>query len=228
MNFVEPVEDLIRALESARLPRLAGDLRAYLDDGVLANPPTVEQLFSEGEVEQAYRERSPREQVIAACAFVAEQLIEPYFMIEEGQLLAALISDTDDAQPIDKVTRPIMIADPDFMERVPAAAITPEELDAARVLAKLLPRARRAMLTRLDEGDVALDDPAYDPFRSDRGGSIDQFTVPGSPIDKEMRFPQRGGRSRTDPDFIRDEWPTIDNNDVLRELGETGNDLNGY
>ena len=223
-----PVEDLLQALEAARLPGIADELRAYIEEGHPSGSLTIEQILSNEEAELAFRERSPREQVLEACSFIAEQLIEPYLMVEEAQSLAAALGKSDGHSKIDKRSRPILIADPNFEGREAAPVVTEEELRAAHLVAEWLPEARRMMLARLGEDDVPTDDPNYDPLRPDQGS----FAGPGDGVsqtkaDGPMRELQRGGRDDRDADFIRDPWPEIDEEQILRELGFQGTNIYG-
>ena len=228
MRLTEPVEDLLAAMEAGGLPSLAGELREYLEEGMPLDTPPFERILTEEEPEIRYRERSPREQVLDACAFIAEQLIEPYFMIEDAQGIATWMNDPNQLLETKGIARSIMLVDPNFEDRPPAPAITEEELGAAREVAAWLPKARAMMMRRLGEDDVSPDDPDYDPLDPDRGAYEMVDDKPQRPIeDRPMRHPLEGVKSYKKADFARKEWPASDSGQLKRELGMARRNLYG-
>ena len=188
MALTEPVEDLLRAMSEGQLAGFATELRAYLEDGLPSERIPLKQILAGEGCQVALRHRTPREEVIDACDFIASQLIEPYRMIGEAEILAGSLGGRDRVKAAPQ-PHAIMLLDQRFAESEPVPAVTKEELAAARDVAAWLPAARRSMLSRLGEDEALVPTPSLDPRQPDGDSvSLNDFRPTRSPIDGGQRF----------------------------------------
>lgn len=187
MALTEPVEDLLRAMSEGQLAGFATELRAYLEGGLPSERVPLKQIIAGEGCEVSLRRRTPREEVIDACDFIASQLIEPYRMVGEAEILAGRFGEIRKAGREDR-PHPIMLVDQRFAESEPSPATTREELEAVREVAAWLPAARQAMLKRVGEDDALLVALSLDPIQPDGDEAPLTDFRPTRPPLEEARF----------------------------------------
>lgn len=183
-----------------------------MEGGLPSERVPLKQMIAGEGCEVSLRRRTPREEVIDACDFIASQLIEPYRMIGEAEILAGRFGESWKAEGEDQ-RHAIMLLDQRFAESEPSPATTQEELAAVREVAAWLPTVRQAMLKRVGEDDALMIAPSLDPIQLD---GDEAFLIDFRPTRPPLEEPRFVGHSDPPPlSHIRHELGLAEDDDGI-------------